>query len=279
MSVTATAHRVASPVTDRPVIRPPDPAIHGSTLRLAPYDSAEATRRYIDLAFRDAHTAIDLTFAAGCFWKRPNPPGLTITTSNIDPSSAADLHLDFTATGLPDDAYDLAVYDPPHLADLGVDSIMGRRFGTVKGTPGLKLLVTAGVREAWRIARVGIVVKLADHSHGGAFLQLSRWCVQALDVEPYFVAHTYRPPLRDSKWKVQRVPRNNGADWLIFRKDGGRHLDFDRLYDRQQMSRLASLPARRACAMCDSEIGQRRRDAETCSDRCRQASHRRRRRA
>jgi hypothetical protein len=218
-----------------------------------------------------------LTYAAGGFWKRPYPPDVTVTTNNIDPWSRADLSLDFTATGLPDGAYDLVVYDPPHLADLGVDSVMGRRFGTVRGTAGLRLLVTAGVGEAWRIARVGIVVKLADHSHGGEFLQLTRWVVEHLDVDPYFVAHTYRPPLRDGKWRVQRVPRSNGADWLVFRKDGGKHLDFDRLYARQQVSRIATPPSTRICAICDSALGQRRADAETCSARCRQRAHRRRR--
>lgn len=276
MSVTATARQSIPRVTDRPLIRPPDPAINGPTLRIGPYGSAEATRRFIDLAFRDCHTAIDLTFAAGGFWKHPPLPGLALTTNNIDPSTHADMHLDFTTTGLPDGAYDLAAIDPPHLADLGADSIMATRYGTVKGTPGLKLLVTAGVCEAWRIARVGILVKLADHSHGGEFLQLSRWCVETLGVEPYFVAHTYRPPLRDGKWKVQRVPRNNGADWLAFRKDGGAHKSFEDLYAQQQVSQIASLDSIRRCTICDRAMGPRRRDATTCSDRCRQQAHRQR---
>jgi hypothetical protein len=275
-TVTATARSLDALVTNTRLIRPPDAAIDGTTLRIAPYDSAEAARRFIDLAFRDAHTCIDLTYAAGCFWKGPTLPGLDVTTNNINPSSNAALHLDFTATGLPDDAYDLVVYDPPHLADLGADSIMGRRFGTVKGTPGLRLLLTAGMREAWRIARVGILVKLADHSHGGEFLQLSHWVYDELAAELYFSAHTYRPPLRDGKWRAQRVPRNNGADWLIFRKDGGKHHDFDQRYQRQQASRLASIGDVRRCAMCDSPISSRRADAATCSATCRQKMHRQR---
>lgn len=275
MTVTATALTLHQPVTDRPIIRPHDPAIIGRTVRIGPYDSAEATRRWLELAFRDAHTALDLTYAHGGFWKQPHPPGLTVTTSNIDPASGADLHLDFTATGLPDDAYDLVVYDPPHLADLGADSIMGRRFGTVKGTPGLELLITAGVREAWRVARVGILVKLADHSHGSEFLQLCRWVYDELGADLYYGAHTYRAPLRDGRRKVQRVPDNNGADWLIFRKDSGKHRSFEYLYERQQMSRLATLADHRRCAICDTPMVGRRRDAVTCSDRCRQQQRRR----
>lgn len=274
-----TAQRAPILATDRPLIRPPDPAIVGKTLTYGPYDSAEATRRYVHLAFRDAHTAIDLTFAHGGFWKRPYPPCLAITTSNIDPSSAAEYHFDFTATGLPDGAYDLAVYDPPHLADLGEDSIMGRRFGTVKGTHGLELLVTAGVLEAWRIARIGVLVKLADTSHGGEFLQLSRWAVDNLGVEPYFVAHTTRPPVGDGRRKVQRVPWNNGAVYLLFRWDYGKHHDFDRLYERQEALQLAHLNDHRRCSMCNAPIGALRSDRATCSSPCRQKAYRQRRRS
>ena len=263
-------------IRDTPrLIRPSDPAIVGTALRYMPITSADAVRRLVDLAFRDCHTAIDLTYAHGGFWKRPYPPGLSLTTSNIDPSSDADLHLDFTATALPSESYDLVVIDPPHLADLGADSIMGRRFGTVKGTSGLALLVTAGVREGWRISRVGVLVKLADTSHGGEFLQLSRWAVDALGVEPYFVTHTIRPPVGDGRRKVQRVPWNNGAVWLIFRKDYGKHVSFDDLYARQQTSRIASVENVRRCAICDRQLTGRRSDAMTCSDACRQRARRR----
>jgi predicted nucleic acid-binding Zn ribbon protein len=263
-------------------IRPPDPSIKGRTLAYAPYGSSEAARRYIHLAFRDAHTAIDLTAAGGGFWRRRVPPGLVVTTNNIDPSSAADLHVDFTATGLPDGAFDLVVYDPPHLADLSAESIMGSRFGSATGTIGLDRLVTAGVREAWRIASVGILVKLADSSHGGEFLQLSRWVTEQFDVQPYFVAHTTRPPLEDGKWKVQRVPRSNGAVYLVWRKDGHQHRDFDGLYERQEGRRILRLEREKArekarlkpprfCSRCKKAIPtERRADVRTCSTRCRQ---------
>lgn len=261
-------------------IRPPDPSIKGRTLMYGPYSSAEATRRYIHLAFRDAHTAIDLTAAHGGFWKPPVPPGLAVTMNNLDPSSAADLHLDFTATGLPDGAYDLVVYDPPHLADLGADSIMGKRFGSAKGTDGLDQLVTAGAAEAWRIARVGILVKLADHSHGSEFLQLSRWVLDHLGAEPYFVAHTTRSPLLDGKWEAQRVPRSNGAIYLVWRKGGGPHRDFDALYE-QQAGRIARELSRqhppKRCSMCPAFIPREARsDALVCSAACRKRAYRQR---
>lgn len=216
------------------MIRPPDPAIRGTTQRYMPIGSAEAVRRLVHLVFRDAHSALDLTYAAGRFWSDPLPPALHLTSSNLDPASAADLHLDFTATGLPDGAYDLVVYDPPHIADGGASSIMATRYGTVRGMPALRELVEAGAREAWRLSRVGILVKVADHAHQGEFHQLTDWIKAAVPARLYVDLHTIRPGyLRDGKHRVERVPRNNGATYLAFRRDGHRHRDFDRLYERQ----------------------------------------------
>src|SRR5215212_10672776 len=132
------------------MIRPPDPAISGVTMRYMPIGSGEAVRRLAHLAFRDAHSGLDVTFAHGGFWRDPQPPGLTVTSNNLDPSSAADLHLDFTATGLPDGAYDLVIYDPPHIADGGKVGLMAGRFATVRGIDALRELIQAGAREAWR---------------------------------------------------------------------------------------------------------------------------------
>ena len=221
-------------VTDQSAIRPPDPAIRGTTLTYMPVASYEATRRLVHLAFRDAHTALDLTHAAGNFWREPLPPGLHVTTNDLDPASGADLHVDFTRTGLRDGAYDLVVYDPPHISDGGRASIFARRFGTVRGTPALRDTIEAGALEAWRVASVGILVKVTDHSHQGELLVQTDWVKVALPVRPYAVLHTIRPGyLRDGKHRVERVPRNNGATYLAFRKDGHRHRDFERMYLRQ----------------------------------------------
>ncbi len=216
-------------------IRPADPAIGGPTMTYMPISSHEAVRRLVHLAFRDAHTALDLTHAAGAFWRDPLPPGLAITTNNIDPEAATDLHADFRATGLPDGRYDLAVYDPPHIADGGAASIMARRYGTVRGMAALREMIEDGAREAWRIASVGALVKVADHSHQGELHLLSDWVKAAIGMRPYAVLHTIRPAsLRDGKWRAARVPRSNGAVWLAFRKSGYRHIDFDALYQRQE---------------------------------------------
>jgi hypothetical protein len=158
-----------------------------------------------------------------------------MTTNNLDPSSAADLHVDFTATGLPDGAFDLVIYDPPHVADGGETGIMGARYGTIRGVAALRELIQAGAREAWRVAAVGILAKVADHAHQGEHQPLTDWVKDAISMPLYTELHTLRPGyLRDGKHRATRVPRSNGATYLVFRKSGHRHIDFEGRYARQE---------------------------------------------
>jgi hypothetical protein len=271
MAVTTTRSAVAGVVTDRPVIRPPAPKLGDDTgVRIGPYSSTEVVRILAHCFFRDAHTCIDLTYGAGEFWKAPYPPDVAITTNNIDPCASTNLHVDFTATGLPDGAFDLGVYDPPHLPHLGAMAFMARRYGTVRSTSGFRAMIEAGTLEAWRLSRVGIIVKLADAPNGGAYLPLTSWAAEALGVQPCFVMHTVGTPTPRPKGELARVPRNNGADWLVWRKGGNRYPDFIKLYERQEALRVASLESARRCAICDTPLARRRSDAVTCSDACRQ---------
>lgn len=216
-------------------IRPPDPALGGDTgLRIGPYSSAEAVRYLLHCFLRDAHTAIDLTYGAGRFWRAPLPPRLALTTNNLQADAPTDLHVDFTETGLPDAGWDVAFFDPPHLPHLAPTSFMAKRYGTVRSTAGFRAMIQAGTLEAWRLARVGIVVKLADFPNGGAYLPLTSWAAEALGVWPCYVMHTVGRPSPRPEGEISRVPRNNGADWLVFRKAGNRYPDFVAQYARQQ---------------------------------------------
>ena len=183
----------------------------------------EAVRRLLDLDFRDARSVLDLTYARGGLWRNPLPPGITLETNNIDSHAATDHHVNFTALPFPDGAYDLVVLDPPHIADGGKASLMAARFGTVRGTAPLRALIQAGCGEAWRVARVGVLVKVADHEHEGRLLQLSRWVEDVLGPTSMFIHTVRRTKLIDSKWKQQRSPRCNYATYLSFRKDRARH--------------------------------------------------------
>src|SRR5689334_9741711 len=125
---------------------------------------------------------------------------------------------------------------------------MRRRYGTVAGAGALREHITRGAAESWRITDRVLIVKLTDGPHGGRFLPLTRWVEEAIGVPSCGELISVRGnPSPRPKGEVPRVPPNNSAVWLIFRRDGqqGQYPDFIKLYEHQQVSRLASLQERR----------------------------------
>src|SRR3954454_9123242 len=174
----------------RALIRRPDPHVpDASTLvRIGgTYSSSMTTRILFHCLYRDAHDCFDATFGHGGCWRHPHPPGLRIVTNNIDSKSSADLHLDFTNTGLPDGCFDVSLWDPPHLPYLGQRAFMRARYGTASSRTALRTSIQDGAREMWRIARIGMIAKISDFPNGGAFLPLSYWLIAALGVAPCYI--------------------------------------------------------------------------------------------
>lgn len=219
------------------MIRPPDPVLNGHTAMTYMVDTPSdmAVRHLLNLCFRDCIEVLDLTYGSGNFWKAPTPPGITLTTNNPDPDASTHLHVDYTGTGLPSGLADLVIFDPPHTADNGEGGHFKQRYGgTVRGNIALMADIRQGTAEAWRLARLGILVKVADCSHGGELLMESHWVQQEVGRVPYAVMHTVKKhPLIDPKHKVQRVPKSNGAVYLAFRKDSHKHKNWDAVYERQ----------------------------------------------
>jgi hypothetical protein len=264
------------PIRDR-LIRPPDPLVDlAKATRLGRYSSAQANRLLLHSFFRDVPSCIDLTWGqnGGC-WKGPPPPDLIVVTNNIDPAAPTDLHVDFTSTGLDDRCFGVALIDAPHLPYLAPTAFMAKRYGTAPTRSELTCLIEAGVREAWRISDVGIIVKLTDFPNGGAFLQLTVWAYQALGVMPCYVLHPRRRPSPRRKGEVPRLPRNDGSDWLVFRRDGpnGQYPDFIDLYARQEALRRPACRSQRCNAILPSGSGPDRR---YCDRACKQAAYRER---
>src|SRR5262249_15044813 len=132
---------------------------------------------------------------------------------------------DFRALGSRTGSYDVVTYDPPHIQDGGRNGIMAQRYGTYRAGE-LQTVVQAGTREAWRAARLGIVVKVCDHVHQQQLQWMTGWVREALDWRvPYEVVHQVRThPLIDPKWQQQLSARNNGATYLVFRHGDQRHI-------------------------------------------------------
>ena len=172
--------------------------------------------------FPNANTAFDLTGGDGGFWDGSEL--LEVTRLTVDPSKPPDEQSDFRSLPyVPDDAYDVTLFDPPHVADAGDESIMGAKFGTYDDND-IEQAIQDGCREAWRIGRLGTVIKVTDHVHGQRYVLESDWVREAIGRAPFDEVYQVRAnAVIDPKWTEQLSAYNNGATYLIFRKDGPLH--------------------------------------------------------
>jgi len=169
--------------------------------------------------FPAAESALDLTGGDGGFWDGSEL--LEVTRLVVDPSNGPDEQEDFRSLPhIADGTHDVTLFDPPHVADANPDSIMAQRFGTMRQDE-LEEAVRAGCREAWRICRLGTVVKVTDHVHSGRYILESDWVRGALGQPPFDEVYQVRASaVIDPKWKDQMSAYNNGSTYLVFRKDG-----------------------------------------------------------
>lgn len=211
----------------KPAARPPAavarPGDHPPLLRFCPpgMTSAWIVNAIVGVCFPDARTALDPTFGEGAFWK--NGTHLDLTAHDSLEERAPNGVVDFRNLPYIDQQFDLVVFDPPHIADAGADSIMGQRYGTYSSDELLRVIWT-GTREAWRVARLGIIVKVTDGVHGQEYVEESA-AVRMAAGRPYDIVYqTREASLPDPKWGEQLSAYNNGSTYLIFRKDGPKHV-------------------------------------------------------
>jgi hypothetical protein len=176
--------------------------------------------------FPDARTALDPTYGNGRLWSPKYAVPVTVTGLDLDPSRARDVVGDFRALDFAGEAFDVGIFDPPYQWDMGKGkpSVMGGRFGTYRSEEEARATIQQGVREAWRVARLGIIVKVQDHVHSSRVVWMSDWVKAALPVEPYDQTHLVRKhKITDPKWTRQLSVWRNHATFWIYRKDGAAH--------------------------------------------------------
>ncbi len=174
--------------------------------------------------FPNAESALDLTGGNGGFWDGSEL--LEVTRLVVDPARPPGEREDFRSLPhIADDAHDVAIFDPPHLAEAGHSgSIMGERFGTYDSMADMEKAIGDGCREAWRIGKLGAIVKVTDHVHGQRYVLESDWVREAIGQKPFDEVYQVRTgAVIDPKWEAQLSAYNNGSTYLIFRKDGHIH--------------------------------------------------------
>jgi len=159
--------------------------------------------RIITNFFPDAEDAVDLTPGRGHFWGKS--PRVKVIKSTFD----------FRETPYIDGQFDIAVFDPPHNADMGATSVM-KSFGTYKFGE-LPDVIREGCRETKRVSMVGAIVKVTDQTHGQQFVHETGWVFDTLG-KPFDTTHGMHRKVRDPKWKLpQASVYNNGSAYLIYR--------------------------------------------------------------
>jgi hypothetical protein len=174
--------------------------------------SAALVARLIRVVYPDVHSVLDLTPGQRTFWRDGSSLCLEFSPH------------DFRSLPYADGSFDLAVFDPPHTED-SPRGIMGQRYGGMYKHHELEPAVRAGVREAWRVGRVGALIKVVDAVHGQQLVRMSGWVLDELG-EPYELAYQVRKrALIDPKWGPRQLSaRNNGAVYLAYRRGSQKHV-------------------------------------------------------
>jgi hypothetical protein len=192
---------------------------------------AEVVAGILRTSFPDASSVYDPTYGHGGFLEGNLLSHLKVTATDLKPDRAApDGVADVRFLPFADGHFDVVVFDPPHNADAGADSVMGSRFGTYTEKD-LEQVVRQGTRECWRAAGLGVVAKITDAVHGQRYVCMSDWVRESLaapPMVPYDRVDYVRPSnLEDPRWTEKGEPcsmRNNGSTFLVFRKRSQRHV-------------------------------------------------------
>lgn len=193
---------------------------------LADLTSAQAIERLLGVLLPDAETVLDTTYGSGMFW-RGSTDDVRVTGMDLNPARARDVCGDFTRLPFRDESFDVVIFDPPYHTDVGhqKDSVMHGLFGSFDTLDDLRRAVEMGTAEAWRVARLGVIVKVQDYIHASRAVWMSLWVHGAIPVEPYDVLHTRRlgGKIRSPKWRDQLSVWRNHATYWVYRKDGPVH--------------------------------------------------------
>lgn len=184
--------------------------------------SAQAVERLLSVLFADARTVLDTTYGSGSFW-RGTTAKVAVTGMDINAERALHVCGDFTRLPFADDSFDVVIFDPPYHTDVGhaKASVTHKRYGSFATVNDLRPAVEQGTAEAWRVARLGVIVKVQDYIHASRAVWMSLWVHRAIPVEPYDVLHVRRMSgkIRSPRWHRQLSVWRNHATYWVYRKD------------------------------------------------------------
>lgn len=112
---------------------------------------------------------LDSTYGLGVFWRDSLPLEWRLVGMDIDPTKPAAVLATNWVMPFRDGAFDVVVYDPPHIVHPWAEWDEGRRYSVAVGKGSIAYLFPAFLIEAQRVLAPGgiLIAKLADQVHSG----------------------------------------------------------------------------------------------------------------
>lgn len=212
--------------------------------------NSKAVAGLLDVLFPDAETVLDATYGRGMFWRGVRTER-RVTGLDRNPAGGPDVVGDFTALPFADDSFDVCIFDPPYQWDMGrgKGSIVGNRFGVYESEQHARRTVQLGAAEAWRVARLGVLVKVQNYIHGSRLVHMTRWVEDSIPSPLYDELHLVTPrKLICPRWGDQLSVYRNHSTFLAFRRGDQRHIR------RRQMAEPVSVVESRQVGMFDETV-------------------------
>jgi SAM-dependent methyltransferase len=171
---------------------------------------------------------LDATINGGRFWRESARPVFGL---DIERKHRPRVNGDNTRMPFIDGAFDVVVYDPPHIPNQGRDKTkdFGHRFGLVSRSSkannySFAHTYPAFIREAFRVLEPeGILLcKIADYVHNHRYQWAHVELMQAAQAWGFCpcdcIVKVRKGPIIDPKWKNAHHSRRQHCYWLVFRK-------------------------------------------------------------
>ncbi len=194
-------------------------------------DDSELLERLLSFYPRKTpKTILDATVNGGRFWRGSNR---RVIGMDIESAHRPTIVADNTRMPFPDEAFDVVVYDPPHIPNQGKDKSkdFNTRFGLAlrsskKNNYSFSHTYPPFLQEAYRVLRAeGILLsKISDYIHDHQYQWAHVDFVQAARAVGFrpcdCIIKIRKGPIIDPKWKVAHHTRRQHCYWLVFRKSG-----------------------------------------------------------
>jgi len=188
-------------------------------------NSSAAIKAILDLHFPSGGKLIDPTGSKGVFYKKVS--GWDIVRGDIRTCVAPDYLGDFRAIPFANDAFDVAVFDPPYKRGSrktgNTSDHYADRYGVAPNNENAATRQYAeAIAELFRVTTRGVIIKLQDAADGHNFhdrrLSVSKMVEERIGLRPHDSILVYRPsPMKTLTLGRRRFFRQQVSYFLVWK--------------------------------------------------------------